>query len=561
MTQAFQDAASGRADPRRSALCGDPDRPLTDACFCLTLDQGALQSQAEAALPAPELAGLVHERWSHAFAEMPVFLSSAQAGRMAQVIAAIHEVAALPAWREQALLDAPEIARHEPRGAKGAFFGYDFHVHGDTAALIEINTNAGGALLNTLLARAQRACCGWIAQASSGQDAVTFEDEIVAMFRAEWEAGSSGRGLRSIAIVDREPAQQYLYPEFLLFQQLLRRHGIETVIADPSELVHGTDGLRWRDTRIDLVYNRLTDFYLEDAASAALRAAYLADAVVLTPHPQAHALLADKRRLAWLSDDARLGSMGVPQDTRERLLAAVPRTVLVTEADASQLWAERRRFFFKPVAGFGGRAAYRGDKVTRTVWNSILAGGYVAQALVEPGRRSRGAGADAMKFDVRNFVYDGRVQWLAARLYRGQTTNFRTEGGGFAPVYTLPDRLPQTSGCEYASYVFLLDEAGTIRPIPHALYVALARGEAVSPQLAGRAVRVADWYVRLRDGEPDAMVNEWYGWARFAEDGRFDPAYHGPGHAGDGRSGNVDVSALPSELERRQMMEIMGRKT
>ena len=29
-----------------------------------------------------------------------------------------------------------------------------------------------------------------------------------------------------IAIVDREPEVQYLYPEFLLFQRLSQRHGI-----------------------------------------------------------------------------------------------------------------------------------------------------------------------------------------------------------------------------------------------------------------------------------------------------------------------------------------------
>jgi len=44
----------------------------------------------------------------------------------------------------------------------------------------------------------------------------------------------------------------------------------------------------------------------------------------------------------------------------------------------------------------------------------------------------------AMKVDVRNYVYDGRVQQLAARLYQGQTTNMRTAGGGFAPVLTTP---------------------------------------------------------------------------------------------------------------------------
>jgi hypothetical protein len=41
-----------------------------------------------------------------------------------------------------------------------------------------------------------------------------------------------------------------------------------------------------------------------------------------------------------------------------------------------------------------------------------------------------------MKVDIRNYVYHGRVQLLAARLYQGQTTNFRTERGGFAPVLT-----------------------------------------------------------------------------------------------------------------------------
>ena len=40
-----------------------------------------------------------------------------------------------------------------------------------------------------------------------------------------------------------------------------------------------------------------------------------------------------------------------------------------------------------------------------------------------------------MKADIRAFVYQGSVQLFAARLYQGQTTNFRTPGGGFAPVF------------------------------------------------------------------------------------------------------------------------------
>jgi hypothetical protein len=70
-----------------------------------------------------------------------------------------------------------------------------------------------------------------------------------------------------------------------------------------------------------------------------------------------------------------------------------------------------------------------------------MAGGHVAQALVVPGERtmSSDTSAQVLKFDLRNYVYEGEVQWTAARLYQGQTTNFRTPGGGFAPVYEAPD--------------------------------------------------------------------------------------------------------------------------
>ena len=41
-----------------------------------------------------------------------------------------------------------------------------------------------------------------------------------------------------------------------------------------------------------------------------------------------------------------------------------------------------------------------------------------------------------LKLDVRCYVYAGRIQLVAARLYRGQTTNFRTPNGGFATVFS-----------------------------------------------------------------------------------------------------------------------------
>ena len=62
---------------------------------------------------------------------------------------------------------------------------------------------------------------------------------------------------------------------------------------------------------------------------------------------------------------------------------------------------------------------------------------------MQPGERtisepSALAPARVLKFDVRTYVYDAQVQWVAARMYQGQTTNFRTPGGGFAPVFEGP---------------------------------------------------------------------------------------------------------------------------
>ena len=63
---------------------------------------------------------------------------------------------------------------------------------------------------------------------------------------------------------------------------------------------------------------------------------------------------------------------------------------------------------------------------------------YVAQALVAPSERhvKHAPRATALKADIRDFTYAGVVKLVAARLYQGQTTNFRTVGGGFAPVFT-----------------------------------------------------------------------------------------------------------------------------
>jgi len=158
---------------------------------------------------------------------------------------------------------------------------------------------------------------------------------------------------------------------------------------------------------------------------------------VVTPHPRAHALYANKRNLELLTDADRLREWAVPADTASTLLSGIPVTRAVDPAAGEQLWSARKSLFFKPASGFGSRGSYRGDKLTRKVFAEILAGDYVAQALVPPSERMMRENGEEqpLKLDLRNFAYAGRVQLIAARLYQGQTTNFRTPGGGFAPVF------------------------------------------------------------------------------------------------------------------------------
>jgi hypothetical protein len=372
----------------------------------------------------------------HLFSAMPVFVGAADARRMAEVVRAVEAAVALPAYRDVVLAWAPVIARHDT-GARGAFLGFDFHLSAAGPKLIEINTNAGGGLLAAMLGDAAVSCCG--STVAAGRDGPGFEQAAVDMLIAEWRSAGRSGTPRTIAIVDDAPLDQYLYPEFLLAQAVLRRAGIEAVIAAPDELELQNGILLARGEAVDMVYNRLTDFAFSAPALAALREACLSDAAVVTPNPRAHALYADKRALGLLCDESWLRAAGLDAGDAALLAESVPHTAPVLADDGLRLWQNRKHLFFKPVAGFGSRGAYRGEKLTRRVFEEILQGGYVAQALVPPPQRAATT-EDGMplKYDVRNYAYSGKVQLLAARLWRGQTTNFRTEGGGFAPVFVLP---------------------------------------------------------------------------------------------------------------------------
>lgn len=365
-------------------------------------------------------------------ANVEVAISALDAWRMDEVIAAIHKVAATPLYQEAALGAAPPIARDAVQRVKGLFTGFDFHLTAEGPKLIEINTNAGGAFYGALIDQMGR---------SEGDAEVqplgAWAHVFVQHFRAEWAAAGKGR-LHSVAIVDENPQEQFLKLEFELAARMLRDAGIAAVIADPRELEVRDNRLWHGAAPIDFIYNRLTSFTLDRPQDRAIHDALLAGSVVVSPDPRTHALLACKRNLALLGDDSFLRDVGVDEATRQALVETIPRTVVLTPSNAADLWAKRSHLYFKPMNGFGSRAVYDGAKLTAATWSEIAArADYVAQDRVD-ARRVDVPGYESMRFDVRTFAYGVTPFIRLARVYRGQTTNFRTPGGGFAPVRICP---------------------------------------------------------------------------------------------------------------------------
>ncbi len=422
----------------RSCEATPPIGALNRSCYCLSLDEAALRRGLEADLGERGLSHAMIETHPHLFASVPMFISRDHLEQMRRVIVAVESIVASPHFCNAVLAWAPDIARYDPR-SPGGLLGYDFHLGVDGPQLIEINTNPGGALLNVVLGRAHRSCCAdVVGLARAPMEADALEDALFEVFMDEWRLQRGAAPLTSVAIVDHAPEQQYLHPEFLLYRQLFIRHKIEATICDPRDLLR-KDARLWRGSQpIDFVYNRLTDFALEEPAQTPLKLAYLAGEVVVSPHPRAHAIYADKRNLTLLSDATFLRETGVAEEAISTLLAAVPRTEILTDENRGALWAKRRELFFKPAAGYGSKAAYRGDKLTKKVWGEMAGRTYVAQALVVPSERNVADDetTTTLKADVRNYAYAGEVKLVAARLYQGQTTNFRTPAGGFAPVFT-----------------------------------------------------------------------------------------------------------------------------
>ena len=238
---------SGTSQTATVHPCEQRAEQLNSQCRCVSLNREAMRAELWQQQDDINLYRMIVEERPHLFAESAVFVTDTCIQRQRDIIAALESVIALPAYQERVLAYAPDAAKFIPK-AHGVFFGYDFHLSAEGPQLIEINTNAGGALLNAIVARTQKVCCDLAEEelpAHTTDATITHNPEqaFIEMFLEEWQAERGQQPLRSIAIVDENPQTQYMLPEFLLFKKLFEQNNINAVICDPSELVyhdHGT---------------------------------------------------------------------------------------------------------------------------------------------------------------------------------------------------------------------------------------------------------------------------------------------------------------------------------
>jgi len=353
----------------------------------------------------------------------PAAVSRRDLWRMIRLVRLLHKLSGNGAYRSHLENVLPVSARFDP-GHHAVMMGYDFHLTESGPKLIEVNTNAGGL---------------WYASLCDDPEAAEFSARLGSkLLKTFYDDYARFRNVpesrpKTLVILDENPAEQPLYAEMQIFAALFNKAGIEAVIADPEAIEAKEGGLYLDGKPVDMIYNRHCDFYLESAALANIRAAYLKGQVCLSPNPHAYGLLADKRRMMLWCQIAIMRGFGLSEQELALLAETIPETRLLAELATEEAWRTRKQWVFKPETGYASRGVYVGDKLTKHKLAELVPEDTLIQWRIPPSL-TFGEADQTFKTDYRLFVYRDRILGVAARIYQGQVTNLRTENGGFAKV-------------------------------------------------------------------------------------------------------------------------------
>lgn len=328
----------------------------------------------------------------------------------ANFVRSIWNVSRLNTYQEQIKKLYPGVAWSKN---DSLFMSYDFHVDPNgNLKLIEVNTNASFMVLGSYL------------YSSRGISFPVPAVDPILDLKKDILKELSLVGISSkvpFYIVDDNPIQQKLYSEFLVTQSLFRSWGFDTKILDTSEVPDCQS----------FVYNRSIDFLFEQPSSSSLKKGYESHQVCVSPNPKEYVLLADKQRMIEWATPGFLSSIGATEQDVKHVLDCLPQSRMTNQQDADQLWVDRKKLFFKPLRSYGSKQVYSGAKITKKVFDEIIKQDFIAQEFIPPAMVSEQV---PFKYDLRFYAYQSEIRMVIARLYRGQTTNLQTDGGGFACV-------------------------------------------------------------------------------------------------------------------------------
>lgn len=329
------------------------------------------------------------------------------------------------------LREQPQYLRHyseslaaknlQDPGNKSIVMSYDFHLNeNQELKLIEINTNAGFLALGHEMYK--------VRQAPLPVDDFSLQeiaDNVCTEIQLQGKECSDNL---KVAIIDNQPQEQKLYPEFLLYNELFKSRGWDSRIFDYRSVLN--------DFSPDFIYNRHTDFFLTESEAIGLRRKFDNKAICFSPNPFEYFMIADKQRLIDWSQPGFLEAMGMSSEKCKIIKQAVPKSYDAKPSNADEVWGLRKKLFLKPKNAFGSKQSYKGASISRKAFEDLIKEETIAQEYIPAPevRFETPQGPTKFKYDLRCYAYQGRLQLVAARLYQGQVTNLKTLWGGFTCV-------------------------------------------------------------------------------------------------------------------------------
>ncbi len=282
---------------------------------------------------------------------------------------------------------------------KSVLSAYDFHYepNADKLSLIEVNTNASTFLVADALYDFQ----------SKEKSFGNAKQELLSSFRNEHKLFGIKEGAKIFIIDEKLPQQKMLFG-FHMYKDFLKSISDNVQICDFSEVT--------KSDKEAFVYNRYCDFLLSRPESKVLLDHFLNGDLLFSPNPRVYLLTAAKERLNHFTE------MNVT-DT------LIPSKAFRQFENADAIWSERKKYYFKPMRMYGGKAVFRGKSISRKRFDELDMDEYMAQESRPPGKIE-----DDWKFDLRFYTYANKIQLVIARVFKGQLLNFNTIGGGLATV-------------------------------------------------------------------------------------------------------------------------------